>query len=83
MPYAPDGGVGSQGEEVLRFIEQVRATLGLPVETWDESRTSVDAARALREGGMKRKQRRQKARVDEMAARILLQEYLESSHHRQ
>jgi len=83
MPYAPDGGVGSQGEEVLRFIGQLRATLGLPVETWDESRTSVDAARALRDGGMKRKQRRQKARVDEMAARILLQEFLESLHHRQ
>jgi putative Holliday junction resolvase len=83
MPYAPDGGRGAQGEEVQRFVERLRETLALPVEMWDESRTSVDAARVLREAGMRQKKRRQKARVDEMAARILLQEYLESSYHRQ
>jgi RNase H-fold protein (predicted Holliday junction resolvase) len=30
---------------------------------------------------MKRKQRRQKARVDEMAARLMLQEYLDNHDH--
>jgi RNase H-fold protein (predicted Holliday junction resolvase) len=29
------------------------------------------------EAGMKKKQRREKARVDEMAARLMLQEYLD------
>ena len=38
---------------------------------------AVEAHRAHRDGGMKKKQRRQKERVDVMAARLLLQEYLE------
>jgi putative Holliday junction resolvase len=51
------------------------------VESWDESYTSVNAHRAFLDAGMKRKKRRQKARVDEMAARLLLEDYLENSSH--
>jgi putative Holliday junction resolvase len=75
MPYAPDGGKGQKAKEVEVFIERLRALVRVPIETWDESYTSVNAEAALREGGMKRKQRR--GRVDEMAARLLLQEYLD------
>ncbi|HTY58016.1 MAG TPA: Holliday junction resolvase RuvX [Bacteroidota bacterium] len=82
MPYAPDGGPGAKGEEVGRFIEALRSRVSVPVEAWDESFTSVDARQAFLEGGMKRKKRREKGRVDEMAARLLLQGYLESTDHR-
>lgn len=82
MPYAPDGGMGKKGEEVGAFVELLRRTVEVPVETWDESFTSVRAQRAFIEGGMKKKQRQEKGRVDEMAARLLLQEFLETSHHR-
>jgi putative Holliday junction resolvase len=78
MPYAPDGGKGEKAREVEQFIERLRIQVRVPVETWDESFTSVNAQRVLREGGMKKKQRRERSRVDEMAARLLLQEYLES-----
>ncbi|HUI08874.1 MAG TPA: Holliday junction resolvase RuvX [Bacteroidota bacterium] len=81
MPYAPDGGQGAKGEEVARFIAALRAQVPVPVETWDESFTSGLARQALIDGGMKQKQRREKGRVDEMAARLLLQEFLESTHH--
>ena len=81
MPFAPDGGPGAKGEEVGRFIELLRARVALPVEVWDESFTSVDARQAFIDGGMKKHRRREKGRVDEMAARLLLQEYLESTHH--
>jgi putative Holliday junction resolvase len=82
MPFAPDGGLGAKGEEVGRFIEALRAHVPIPVETWDESFTSVDARQAFIDGGMKKRKRQQRGRVDEMAARLLLQEYLESTHHR-
>jgi len=81
MPYAPDGGRGAKGEEVARFVAELRERVRVPVETWDESFTSVAAQRVLIDGGMKKRQRREKGRVDEMAARLLLQEFLESSHH--
>lgn len=76
MPYAPDGGKGEKAQEVDRFIERLRLLVRVPIETWDESFTSVNAQRALRESGARKKLRREKHRVDEMAARLLLQEYL-------
>lgn len=79
MPYAPDGGKGAKAAEVEAFIEQLRTHVPVAIDTWDESFTSVDAHRAFIETGMKRKKRRQKPRVDEMAARLMLQEYL--NHH--
>ena len=82
MPYAPDGGLGKKGEEVKGFIERLRPAVGVDLVTWDESFSSARAHGAFREAGMKRKARQQKGRVDEMAARLLLQEYLESNDHR-
>ena len=82
MPFAPDGGPGAKGEEVGRFIEMLRRHVGVPIEIWDESFTSVDARQAFIDGGMKKRKRQEKGRVDEMAARLLLQEFLESTHHR-
>ena len=76
MPYAPDGGMGAKGREVNGFVERLKARLGLPVVTWDESHTSRDARHLLRDTG-KRRKFRERARVDEMAARLLLQEFLE------
>lgn len=78
MPYAPDGKPGAMGEEILRFVAALRQAVAVPVETWDESYTSVEARGAFLAGGMKKKRRREKARVDEMAARLLLQDYLEN-----
>ncbi len=82
MPFAPDGGLGARGEEVGRFIEALRAQVQVPVEIWDESFTSVDARQAFIAGGMKKRKRQEKGRVDEMAARLLLQDYLENRNHR-
>ena len=83
MPYAPDGGVGGKGKEIQGFIDLLRKAVAIAIVTWDESFSSVRAHQVFRETGMKRKQRQEKHRVDEMAARLLLQEYLESDEHRQ
>lgn len=48
----------------------------IPVRTVDERFTSKMASRAMIEMGLKKKQRQNKALVDEIAATIMLQEYL-------
>lgn len=49
----------------------------IPVQTVDERYTSKMAVRAMIDMGMKKKDRRNKAFVDEIAATIMLQEYLQ------
>ena len=77
MPYSADGGKGQKAREVEAFIERVKSHTGLDVATWDESFSSVQAQRTFLDIGMKKKKRREKARVDTMAARLMLQEYLD------
>jgi putative Holliday junction resolvase len=48
----------------------------LPVTEVDERYTSKMAAQAMIDMGMKKKQRQEKGRIDEIAATIMLQEYL-------
>jgi putative holliday junction resolvase len=50
----------------------------IPLETADERYTSKMATQSMLDSGLKRKERRNKALVDEIAATILLQEYLRS-----
>lgn len=50
----------------------------IPIQKIDERYTSKMAKDAMLEMGMKKKDRRNKAFVDEIAATILLQEYLRS-----
>lgn len=49
----------------------------IPIQTVDERYTSKMASQAMIEMGLKKKQRQNKALVDEIAATIMLQEYLQ------
>ena len=60
-------------------IKKIRKELpAMPLKTVDERYTSKMAKDAMLEMGMKKKDRRNKKIVDEIAATILLQEYLQS-----
>ncbi len=48
----------------------------IPIQTVDERFSSKNAVRAMIEMGMKKKDRQDKKNVDQIAATILLQEYL-------
>lgn len=50
----------------------------IPLQTVDERYTSKMAKQSMLEMGLKKKARRNKALVDEIAATIMLQEYLQS-----
>lgn len=77
MPYSADGGKGAKAQEVDQFIGRLKQMTTTEIDTWDESLSSVNAQRAMITSGMKRKKRRQKGVVDVMAARLMLQEYLD------
>jgi putative Holliday junction resolvase len=50
----------------------------IPIQTVDERYTSKLASRAMVEMGMKKKDRQKKENVDQVAATIMLQEYLQN-----
>jgi len=63
---------------VKRAIEQLKKNFpNMPIETVDERYTSKMAKAAMLEMGMKKMQRRDKKLVDEIAATIMLQEYMQ------
>jgi putative holliday junction resolvase len=65
---------------VRKFVEQLKLTFPeKPVHLADERFTSSMAKRAMIDGGMKKKDRRDKANVDKISATIILQSFMESS----
>ena len=68
-----------ESENMAPFVNQLRKKLpDIPVEFVDERFTSVLAHQAMLDGGLKKKDRQNKALVDEISATIILQSYLES-----
>jgi len=62
---------------VRKFMEQFKKNFpAVPISEVDERFTSKMATQAMLEMGLKKKQRQNKALVDEIAATIMLQEYL-------
>jgi putative Holliday junction resolvase len=76
LPRKLDGSLGPQAEKVLAFVEALRASVRVPVDTWDERFSTVEAERTLREAGASRAER--KASVDRVAAVLILQGYLDA-----
>jgi putative Holliday junction resolvase len=70
-----DGSHGSSAEEALTFAAKLRGHLSCDVVTWDERLTTVSANRALREAG--RSTRETRGYVDQVAAQMILQDYLD------
>lgn len=64
---------------VKKAVERLKKEFpAIPIKMVDERYTSKLASQAMIEMGLKKKQRRNKALVDEIAATIILQEYLRS-----
>ena len=77
QPRNMDGSYGPAALKVQDFVAALRGALTVPLKTWDERLTSVQANRFLLEGNVSREKRKEK--VDKMAAAILLQSYLDSA----
>ena len=76
LPRTLMGTVGPQAEKVLAFADDLKRALRVPVESWDERFTTSMAEQALIEGGVSRRDRKDK--IDRVAAVLILQSYLDS-----
>jgi putative Holliday junction resolvase len=76
MPRNMNGSYGPAALKVEEFVAALSRAITVPIKTWDERLTSAQANRYLIEGNVRREKRKQK--VDQMAAAILLQSYLDS-----
>ena len=72
-------GLPKQMNNEVSFVRSLKKRLpDMPVEYVDERFTSVLAHRTMLEAGLKKKDRQNKALVDEISATIILQSYLET-----
>jgi len=75
LPRNMDGSHGPAAQKVQEFVAALKNHISVPIRTWDERLTSVQANRLLIQGRVRRDQRKEK--VDKMAAAILLQSFLD------
>ena len=76
LPLLMSGAAGTQAREAREFAALLAERAGLPVHTWDERLSSVEAERLLREAGGRRKPK--PGEQDAMAAALILQAYLDA-----
>ncbi len=78
LPVQTNGQASENQQRVRLFVARLRKLMpDVPVVFYDERFTSVLAHRAMIDGGLRQKQRRDKALVDTISATIILQSYME------
>ena len=80
LPTQLNGEPSESMKYITPFVNRLRKQLpeDLPVVMYDERFTSTIAHQAMIDGGMKKSDRRDKSRVDAIAATIILNDYLQS-----
>ena len=76
LPKSMDGSLGPQAKMTLGFVQDLREVLGIPIITWDERLSTVEATKMLIGAGVSREKRKRK--IDMTAAILILQSYLDS-----
>lgn len=66
-------------KHILPFVKKLKSLYpNIPIELYDERFTSALAQKTIIDAGLKKKDRQNKALVDEVSAVIILQSYMES-----
>ena len=78
-PLRMSGSTGNQSEKMAAFADELRREFELPVHLWDERLTTAEAHRVLDQTEMST--RRRSEVVDQMAAVLILQSFLEARSH--
>ena len=76
LPLMMSGKSGFLADEVQHFVKLLQESTPIPIKTWDERLSTVQAERSLKEINLTRKRRSQI--VDRVSAVIILQSYLDS-----
>ncbi len=77
LPKNMDGTIGKQAELIFQWIKAAKEKIYLPMVTWDERLSTVEASKILLEADLSRKKR--KGVIDKLAAVLILQGYLNQS----
>lgn len=80
LPLTMQGVIGEQAKRVLELVETFRKALPCPVHVLDERLTTVQGERALLATDTPRRQR--KRLIDQLAAQLILQVYLDAKYQR-
>ena len=75
LPLQLDGQTGTQAKKVKQFAGKLEQQVNLPIVFWDESFTTHEAAEILR--GTKKRRKKRKQVIDQVAAVLILEGYLE------
>lgn len=75
LPKNMNGSLGKQAIFILSWVDNLKNEISLPVETWDERLSTVEATRTLLKADLSRKKR--KGVIDKLAAVLILQGYLQ------
>ena len=79
LPKQTNGADSENMRRIIPFVNKLRKTYPqIKIELFDERHTSVLAHRTIIESGISKKNRQNKALVDQISATIILQDYLES-----
>lgn len=76
LPLNMNGTYSDKTKEAVLFVGELEKMVSIPVKTWDERLTSMQADKAMLEGDISRAKRRKLS--DRLAAQIILQSYLDS-----
>lgn len=76
IPFKINGTEGTQAKRVRKLAKQIRNELNIPVKEWDERYTSLQAEKNLIFDNVRRLKR--KSFVDQVAAALILQNYLDN-----
>ena len=75
LPINMDGRSGERAALTLEFVEKLKLRVEIPIVMQDERLTTVEADEILDESGVKKQDRKQF--IDQIAAGIILKEYME------
>ena len=79
MPYLPSGKLGTQARITEAFINELKISIEIPIQTADERMTTIEAKIRLKESGYKNISKTgDKGIIDSAAAAVLLDEYISS-----
>lgn len=76
LPISMNGSYSEQTRKVVEFKDSLSKAVDIPVVTWDERLTTVQAERTLLEADVSRAKRRKA--IDKLAAQAILQNFLDS-----
>ena len=77
LPLSLDGSKGPAAVGVEAEVEELREHVPLPIELWDERLSTVEATRRLQAAGVGGRKRRHV--IDQVAATVILQSWLDAS----